>query len=161
MFEILRFWLRKGADGFRLDVADYYIKDEQLRSNPLMMTKPQYFFQNRMYNQDREEVTDILREIRQVANEFAGDRCILCEVATDRPDKCALVQGKADAAHLSYCFDTLYLNKLSVESFRNAFMERYAALEQRDKENWAAFQLSNHDVNRAASRFHQKNPNLQ
>lgn len=50
MLEILRFWLRKGADGFRLDVADYYIKDEQLRSNPLMMTKPQYFFQNRIYN---------------------------------------------------------------------------------------------------------------
>lgn len=36
-------------------------------------------------------MTDILKEFRQVANEFAGDRCILCEVATDRPDKCALV----------------------------------------------------------------------
>lgn len=64
MFEILRFWLRRGADGFRFDVADYYIKDEQLRSNPLMMTKPQYFFQNRMYNQDRDEVTDIFKEFR-------------------------------------------------------------------------------------------------
>lgn len=50
---------------------------------------------------------------------------------------------------------------MSVESFRSTFQERYAALEQRSKENWPAFQLSNHDVNRAASRFHLKNSKQQ
>ena len=32
--QVIRFWLDRGADGFRLDVAHLYCKDEQLRSNP-------------------------------------------------------------------------------------------------------------------------------
>src|SRR5437868_679989 len=35
MFEVMRFWLDKGVDGFRVDVMWHMIKDKQLRDNPL------------------------------------------------------------------------------------------------------------------------------
>lgn len=37
---ILRFWLERGVDGFRVDVAGGLVKDEQLRSNPQLQPIP-------------------------------------------------------------------------------------------------------------------------
>src|SRR5205085_1675106 len=34
MFDVLRFWLERGVDGFRIDVANFIMKDPQLRDNP-------------------------------------------------------------------------------------------------------------------------------
>ena len=34
VFDIVRFWLYRGVDGFRLDVAHAYCKDQELRNNP-------------------------------------------------------------------------------------------------------------------------------
>jgi alpha-glucosidase len=34
MFDVLRFWLERGVDGFRIDVANFVLKDPQLRDNP-------------------------------------------------------------------------------------------------------------------------------
>lgn len=34
MHEIMRFWLRRGVDGFRVDVISHLIKDDQFRDNP-------------------------------------------------------------------------------------------------------------------------------
>ena len=36
MFETVRFWLRRGADGFRLDAVNYLFEDPQLRDNPVL-----------------------------------------------------------------------------------------------------------------------------
>jgi alpha-glucosidase len=35
MHDVMRFWLRKGVDGFRIDVIWHLIKDDQFRDNPL------------------------------------------------------------------------------------------------------------------------------
>ncbi len=46
MFDVLRFWLRRGADGFRVDVITHLMKDEALRDNPQnpawTSTRPEY-----------------------------------------------------------------------------------------------------------------------
>ena len=34
MYDVLRFWLERGVDGFRVDVIWHLIKDEQFRDNP-------------------------------------------------------------------------------------------------------------------------------
>ena len=34
MFNVLRFWLERGVDGFRVDVLWLLIKDDQFRDNP-------------------------------------------------------------------------------------------------------------------------------
>ena len=35
MHEVMRFWLRKGVDGFRVDVIWHLIKDDEFRDNPV------------------------------------------------------------------------------------------------------------------------------
>ena len=34
MYDVLRFWLDRGVDGFRIDVITHLLEDEQLRDNP-------------------------------------------------------------------------------------------------------------------------------
>ena len=34
MHDVLRFWLERGVDGFRVDVIWHLIKDDQFRDNP-------------------------------------------------------------------------------------------------------------------------------
>ena len=34
IYDVMRFWLRRGVDGFRIDVMWHLIKDEQFRDNP-------------------------------------------------------------------------------------------------------------------------------
>ena len=34
MFDVMRFWLELGVDGYRIDVINWFMKDEQFRSNP-------------------------------------------------------------------------------------------------------------------------------
>ena len=74
MFDALRFWLKKGVDGFRVDVMWLMIKDDQFRDNP---PNPGYRLgqasNNRLlpiYNSDRPEVHDLVAEMRAVVDEF-------------------------------------------------------------------------------------------
>ena len=60
VFAEIEFWLKKGVDGFRLDVVNLYYKDEQLRDNPLRLwgwkyPRP-YEFQTHIYDMSRPEM---------------------------------------------------------------------------------------------------------
>lgn len=45
MFDVLRFWLDWGVDGFRIDVANFIVKDPELRDNPSNPTAGTSFLQ--------------------------------------------------------------------------------------------------------------------
>ena len=83
MFDALRFWLRKGVDGFRVDVMWLIIKDDQFRDNPPNpgfrpgMASSHRFLP--VYNADRPEVHDIVDEMRAVVDEFS-DRVLIGEM---------------------------------------------------------------------------------
>ena len=34
MYEVVRFWLKRGVDGFRVDAIRHLIKDDAFRDNP-------------------------------------------------------------------------------------------------------------------------------
>jgi alpha-glucosidase len=76
MYDAMRFWLRRGADGFRVDVIYHLIKDEFLRDNP---PNPDFIPggdpAHRLLPQhttDQPEVQMIVMEMRQVLDEFSG-----------------------------------------------------------------------------------------
>jgi alpha-glucosidase len=89
MFEVVRFWLGKGVDGFRLDIFNVIYKDANFRNNPfslkLMPTEddPSGFFQQAKYTLNQTESFEFSKELRKVCNEF-GDIALLGEVSGNK-----------------------------------------------------------------------------
>ena len=56
LLNIVKFWLDKGVDGFRLDTVNYYFHDKSLRDNPISpkeFIKPpvnSYYMQNHIHS---------------------------------------------------------------------------------------------------------------
>src|SRR5215213_10489432 len=85
MYDVLRFWLDRGIDGFRVDVMWLLIKDHELRDNP---PNPDWVPPDRrpydslvpMYTTDRPEIHEIIGDMRSVLDEFGGDRVLIGEI---------------------------------------------------------------------------------
>src|SRR5262249_60915934 len=83
IYDVIRFWLKRGVDGFRVDVIWHLIKDEQFRDNPL---NPDFAHGEKpkptlipLYTAARPEVHDVIREMRGVVDEFP-DRLLIGEI---------------------------------------------------------------------------------
>ena len=70
----MRFWLRKGVDGFRVDVIWHLIKDAQFRDNPpnphYVDGRPPHEQILTRYSTDQPEVHEVIAEMRRVTDEF-------------------------------------------------------------------------------------------
>ena len=111
MFEsVLRFWLDRGVDGFRVDVAHGLLKEASLRdqdvgrrrrprrpATPSMVERTQV--DEPMW--DQPEVHDVYRRWHRVLAEYAGDRMDVAEAWTQHPGvDGALRAARRDAAGL-------------------------------------------------------------
>ncbi len=73
MTDTLRFWLDRGADGFRLDIFDAVLEDASLRNNPFAfkiipdLSRGYGMFQRTVYNRHIPENFALAREIRKIA----------------------------------------------------------------------------------------------
>ena len=87
MHDVLRFWCRRGVDGFRIDVAQCLGKDPALGDNPFPVVKPTRESAGLRHDEDWwPAVHDRLREIHDVVAEF-GDVMLVGEVyVLERPD---------------------------------------------------------------------------
>lgn len=82
MRKVWLFWLDRGIDGFRVDVAHRLMKDEQLRDNPAAIAGARRHTSHpclRQRHLNLPETHEILRELRQVTNSY-GDTLVLGEV---------------------------------------------------------------------------------
>ena len=70
----MRFWLRKGVDGFRVDVIWHLIKDAAFRDNPqnpdYREGRPPHEKILPLNSTDQAEVHDVIAEMRRVVDEF-------------------------------------------------------------------------------------------
>jgi alpha-glucosidase len=83
IYDVMRFWLKRGVDGFRVDVLWHLIKDEQFRNNPLNPSytpdRPPHEGLLPLYSTDRPETLAIAAEMRSVVEEF-GERVLIGEI---------------------------------------------------------------------------------
>ena len=83
IYDVLRFWLDRGVDGFRVDVLWLLIKDDQFRDNPPNPAwQPNQAGIDRLmqrYSADRPEIHDVVAEMRAVVDAYA-DRVLIGEV---------------------------------------------------------------------------------
>ncbi len=139
MHDVLRFWLARGVDGFRIDALQRLAHDPLLRPNA---GAP------RRHDQDWETTHDRLRGIRRVVDEYP-DRMIVGEVALqDLPRVVQYLHG-GDQLHLVHNFVFAEL-PWDAGAFATS-IDDFEALTE--KASWPAWFLSNHDLPRVASRF--------
>jgi alpha-glucosidase len=137
MHDVLRFWLDRGVDGFRLDAIVKFAKDPLLRSND---------GGTRSHDQDWPTIHDRLRAIRRVVDAYPG-RMLVGEVYLFEVERLAAFL-RDEQLHLAHNFDFAQL-PWEAEAIR-AGIERFTAAAG---DAWPAWFLGNHDLSRPASRF--------
>ena len=149
MLDACRFWLDKGVDGFRLDVINYLFEDEQLRDNPKKVGMRPYEMQKHVYDRCQPEDHDVVRELRDLLDEYPG-AMMVGETYTDDPAEAAAYLGDGtDQLHLAFNFD-FAMTKWSARRFQRS-IGRWEELIP--EAGWPAYFLSNHDMPRHISRL--------
>ena len=81
--DVMRFWLRKGVDGFRVDVIWHLVKDAEFRDNPpnpeYREGQPPHQMVLPLHTTDQAEVHGVIAQMRQVIDEF-NDRVLIGEI---------------------------------------------------------------------------------
>lgn len=153
MFDVMRFWLEKGIDGFRVDVMWHMIKDEQLRDNPPFPGSPFeakdliYDHFTPVYSTDQPEVHDIVRKMRALTDEFDG-RVLIGEIYLPIHKLVTYYGQDNNGAHLPFNFQLLTL-PWDASQIAMAIDEYEGALPAGGWPNWV---LGNHDKPRISSR---------
>lgn len=151
MHEVLRFWLRKGVAGFRIDVLWLLIKDDQWRDNPpnpdYTPSMPIFHSQLPLYTTDRPENQDVVAGLRAVVDEF-DDRVLIGEIYLPLNRLVAYYGKNLKGVQLPFNFQLLQ----APWDARNiaGLIDRYeSALPAGGWPNWV---LGNHDNPRIASK---------
>jgi alpha-glucosidase len=150
--DVMRFWLQRGVDGFRVDVMWHLIKDEQLRDNPsnpdFKPGQQPYEQLIPLYSTDRPQVHEAVAELRQVIDEFQ-DRVLIGEIYLP-PKKLIAYYGRdLSGAHLPFNF-ALIATPWNASAVSELIDEYEAALPFGAWPNWV---IGNHDRQRIASRI--------
>ncbi len=155
MLETLRFWMRRGVDGFRMDVIGLIYKDPELRdnppdpnANPALPANDLFSRQLHIFNQDQEDVHEVIREIRQVLDEF-DDRVGIGELWGPLPRWVRYYGEQGEELHLPFNF-RLMAEPWTAKDIRRSVDAMEAAL---PAFAWPNYVLGNHDQIRLATRF--------
>ncbi|HWH38454.1 MAG TPA: alpha-amylase family glycosyl hydrolase [Usitatibacter sp.] len=152
MMDVLRFWLDRGVDGFRVDVLWHLIKDDQFRDNPpnpdWAPGRDPYQQLIPVYTTDRPEVHGIVKRMRGLLDEYT-DRMFIGEIYLPI-EKLVQYYGGTDlkGAHLPFNFQLINA-KWDARHIAGLIREYEGALPDGAWPNWV---LGNHDQHRIASR---------
>lgn len=151
MYDIMRFWLDKGVDGFRVDVMWHMIKDERLRNNPpnpdFKKGMSPYLRFRPTYSVDQPEVHDVVRAMRKVTNEY-DERVLIGEIYLPVKSLVTYYGSNNQEAHLPFNFQLITL-PWKAREIAAAIDQYEGALPDGAWPNWV---LGNHDKSRIASR---------
>lgn len=152
MFDMIRSWLHRGADGFRLDIFGSIMHDAQLRNNGRRpgMHGGLPRLQNPTRTLNTDECFELATELRAVADEFEGDRVLLGEVfGTSRELKNYLRFGGQPGLHLVFAFDFLAAPYRAASLYH--LIEKYET--HYPSPDLPTLVLENHDRTRSLSRL--------
>lgn len=156
MFRVIRFWLDKGVDGFRLDIFNSIYKDETFQDNPFsfrmmpsMDNNDEGYFQKKVYNFNHPKNFILAKEIRSLVDEYSPDRLLLGEVSGNLKVIKKFFGENHDGLHLIFMFETLHMKfhkkffQKILSNFEKEFPEPYVP----------TYVFSNHDIIRSISQL--------
>ncbi len=151
MHEVMRFWLKRGVDGFRVDVIWHLLKDDQFRENPpnpaFRPGQPPAHAVIPVHTTDQPEVHEVIAGLRRVVDEFP-DRVLIGEIYLPI-DRLVTYYGRdLEGAHLPFNF-ALLDTPWEARGIARLIDLYEAALPPGGWPNWV---LGNHDRPRIAGR---------
>lgn len=162
MFDVLRFWLERGVDGFRVDVAHFIMKDPAMRDNPpasnegIAFHRPHgdYDSQNHIHDKGHPDTHKVYRDFRTLLDEYSTEspRTSVGEIHIFDWDEWTGYYGNPQEGfefHLPFNFSLLKA-PWDAGAIRRAIDELEAAL---PPWAWPNYVLGNHDEGRIATRY--------
>lgn len=158
LLETVKFWLELGVDGYRLDTANFYFHDAQLRDNPprgrptgedpaVNAVNP-YGWQWHKYDKSQPENLAFLRRLRALLDAYPNTTMVGEIGDDDGLARVAEYTSGGDKLHMAYCFDLL--GTAHSAPYLHNTVRRF---EEVAPGGWPCWALSNHDVVRLASRW--------
>ncbi|MBU2288884.1 MAG: alpha-amylase, partial [Gammaproteobacteria bacterium] len=167
MYDVMRFWLRRGIDGFRVDVLYHLIKDDRFRDNPInpayVAGGPESHRLLPLFTTDRPEMQEIVVEMRRVVDEFSdavSARVLIGELHLPL-DRLMAYYGRSEngvlqGVQLPFNFQLIHA-RWEADEIRRIVRSYDAALPPGAAPNWV---LGNHDESRVATRVGPQNARL-
>ena len=162
MFDVVRFWLDRGVDGLRVDVAHGIMKDPDLRDNPpnpILLDAYDnpykdlgaYDSQLHVYDRAHPDLHDVYRELRQLLESYGPERSRVAigEIHIfDYPEWATYFGAELDELHLPFNFGLL-----GVQWNATAVRAVVDVVESVIRPGaWPTYVVGNHDEHRIASR---------
>ena len=155
MFDVARFWLDRGVDGFRIDVAPMVMKDPELRDNP---PNPDpgwehsrlgsWLTQLHVNDHNHPDMHELYRSFRRLLETYPGDRVSIGELHHPDFDRWAEYYGeRQDEIHVPFNFHVIN-SPWNADAVRRAVEGVQRVL---PTGAWASWVLGNHDQPRIAS----------
>ncbi len=159
MFDVIRFWLERGVDGFRVDVAHYLMKDPGFRDNPpnpdvsvvAYKSLGNYDSQLHLYDFGHPDIHNLYRQFRALLDSYSqtAPRFSVGEVHVFKWDDWAKFYGeKLDELHMPFNF-ALVGAAWKADKVRAIVDAIEAAL---PPGAWPNYVYGNHDEHRMVSR---------
>jgi alpha-glucosidase len=153
MHDVIRFWLERGADGYRIDVVAQMVKDAAFRDNPFRTEHDpdipwfEEGSQIPLHSTDQPEVHEVIRGFRRVADSF-DDRVLVGETWPIEQERLADYL-RPDELHLAFNF-RFVLARYMASRFRDAIATTHRTF---GSGAWPTWTLSNHDFSRHITRY--------
>jgi alpha-glucosidase len=152
IYDVMRFWLARGVDGFRVDVMWHLIKDAEFRDNPPnpdyregQGDKPKLI---PLHTTDLPEVQEVVAEMRAVVDSF-GERVLIGEIYLPLERLVAYYGRDLRGCHLPFNF-SLLLTEWRARAVAE-IIDKYEGL--LPSGGWPNWVLGNHDRQRVATRI--------
>ncbi|MBN1556668.1 MAG: DUF3459 domain-containing protein, partial [Lentisphaerae bacterium] len=156
MENVMRFWLDRGVDGFRVDVMNRMVKDPLLRDeppNPAFETLPPrlrtpFYAIDHIHTCHRPETHALVRRFRRVLDAYP-ERVMIGETHGTFAELAAYYGADNDACQLPFNFHLLLASPWRADVIR-PLVEAYEA--GLPAGAWPNYVLGNHDQHRLATR---------
>ena len=168
LLDTVKFWLDLGVDGYRLDTANFYFHDADLRDNPARgapdPNNPDpavnpfnpYGWQWHQFDKSRPENLEFLKKLRSLLDQYPNTTMVGEIGDDDGLARVAEYTSGGDKLHMAYCFDLL--SEQHTSPFIYGVLKRFNDVVG---DGWPCWALSNHDVTRSATRWGGQDPNPQ
>ncbi len=159
MFDVMRFWLDRGVDGFRIDVANFIMKDPLLRDNPpnltqILIHKARGGYDSQLHVNDRghADVHGVLREVRKLLDSYSSQtpHVSIGELGVFTLQEWASYYG-TDLDELNIPFNFSFLGVRWNAGAVRSIVDATEVVVPTGA--WPNYVLGNHDEPRVASRF--------